>query len=99
MVRFVLVIQTPMTLHLTRDSSRNVDHSNLPARKLYEGVFPQIIKEFTDPPLPYHRGSPYGGEGWNTADQTVGDIHIWDVWGGKELPYQNYDKMYGRFVR
>lgn len=86
-------------LQLTFNSIPNVEEGNLPARKLYEEVFPQIVERFTDPPLPYHRGSPYGGKGWDTTDQTVGDVHVWDVWGGKELPYQNYDKMYGRFVR
>ena len=47
----------------------------------------------------YVRGSPYGGKGWDTADPTVGDVHQWNIWGGKELPYQEYGRMGGRFVR
>jgi beta-mannosidase len=71
----------------------------LPATKLYEEVFPEVVGTLTDPPIPYHRGSPYGGKGWDTSDPTIGDVHQWNVWGGKELPYQEYDKLGGRFVR
>ncbi|KAH8822589.1 glycoside hydrolase [Flagelloscypha sp. PMI_526] len=74
------------------------DHDSLPARKLYEDVFPSIVSELTEPEIPYWRGSPYGGKGWDTADPTIGDVHQWHVWGGKELPYQKYDEMGGRFV-
>ncbi|KAL1746851.1 glycoside hydrolase family 2 protein [Schizophyllum fasciatum] len=74
------------------------DVAALPARKLYEEVFPDVVQALTDPPVPYHRGSPYGGKGWDTADPTVGDVHQWNIWGGKELPYQEYDRMGGRFV-
>ncbi|KAF5360479.1 hypothetical protein D9756_004513 [Leucocoprinus leucothites] len=71
----------------------------LPARKIYEEVLPKAVATLTDPPIPYHRGSPYGGkEWWDTADPTVGDVHQWDIWGGKELPYQQYDKLGGRFI-
>ena len=55
---------------------------------LYEDVFPSVIAELCDPPIPYHRGSPYGGKGWDTADPTIGDVHQWDIWGGKEWPWQ-----------
>ncbi|KAF9465788.1 glycoside hydrolase superfamily [Collybia nuda] len=72
--------------------------NELPARKLYEEVLPDVVAGLTDPPIPYHRGSPYGGEGWDTSDPTIGDVHQWNVWGGKELPYQEYDKLGGRFV-
>ncbi|KAF8651012.1 hypothetical protein AX16_004970 [Volvariella volvacea WC 439] len=74
------------------------DVKELPARKIYEQVLPQVVRDLTDPPIPYHPGSPYGGEGWDTADPTVGDVHDWNVWGGKEQPYQDYYKMGGRFV-
>ncbi|KAL1661316.1 glycoside hydrolase family 2 protein [Schizophyllum commune] len=76
----------------------SADVAALPARKLYEEVFPDVVGTLTDPPVPYHRGSPYGGKGWDTADPTVGDVHQWNIWGGKELPYQEYDRMGGRFV-
>lgn len=71
----------------------------LPARILYEHVLPEIVATLTDPPVPYHRGSPYGGKGWDTADPTIGDVHQWNIWGGKELQYQEYDRLGGRFVR
>ncbi|KAF8875633.1 glycoside hydrolase [Infundibulicybe gibba] len=70
----------------------------LPARKIYEDVLPSVVSKLTDPPIPYHRGSPYGGEGWDTSDPTIGDVHQWNVWGGKELPYQEYYRLGGRFV-
>ena len=73
--------------------------SELPARVLYEDVFPSVVAEHCDPPIPYHRGSPYGGKGWDTADPTIGDVHQWDIWGGKEWPWQEYPFHGGRFVR
>ena len=84
---------------LTRAPSHMVDVKELPAKILYEDVLPNIVQNLTDSTIPYHRGSPYGGEGWNTADPTVGDVHQWDVWGGKERPWQDYGVMGGRFVR
>jgi beta-mannosidase len=67
--------------------------------KLYEEVFPEVVTALTGPqPIPYHRGSPYGGKGWDTADPTVGDVHQWNIWGGKEFPYHDYVKLGGRFV-
>ncbi|KAI0053200.1 glycoside hydrolase family 2 protein [Auriscalpium vulgare] len=74
------------------------DVPNLPAVKIYEEVLPEVVDALTYPPLPYHRGSPYGGKGWDTADPTVGDVHQWDIWGGKEYPWQSYDRLGGRFV-
>ncbi|KNZ80314.1 putative beta-mannosidase B [Termitomyces sp. J132] len=74
------------------------DTEDLPARVLYEHIFPEIVAKLTDPPIPYHRGSPYGGKGWDTADPTIGDVHQWDIWGGKEYPYHDYDRRGGRFV-
>ncbi|EMD39457.1 glycoside hydrolase family 2 protein [Gelatoporia subvermispora B] len=74
------------------------DVADLPARLIYESVLPDVVERLTDPPIPYHRGSPYGGENWNTADPTVGDIHQWDVWAGKERPWQEYPSLGGRFV-
>ncbi|KAJ3841495.1 glycoside hydrolase [Lentinula raphanica] len=74
------------------------DVKDFPAIKIYEEVLPSVVEALTDPVIPYHRGSPYGGKGWDTADPTIGDVHQWNVWGGKELPYQDYDKLGGRFV-
>ncbi|KAJ7152225.1 glycoside hydrolase family 2 protein [Mycena crocata] len=75
------------------------DVKDFPAIKIYEEVLPEVVGALTGPqPVPYHRGSPYGGKGWDTADPTVGDVHQWNVWGGKEYPYQDYVKLGGRFV-
>ncbi|KAI0738846.1 glycoside hydrolase [Daedaleopsis nitida] len=72
--------------------------AELPARVLYEEVFPEVVAEHCDPVIPYHRGSPYGGKDWDTSDPTIGDVHQWDIWGGKELPWQEYPSRGGRFV-
>ncbi|KAJ7688246.1 glycoside hydrolase superfamily [Mycena rosella] len=75
------------------------DVKDFPAIKIYEEVLPEVVGALTGPqPVPYHRGSPYGGKGWDTADPTVGDVHQWNIWGGKEFPYQDYAKLGGRFV-
>ncbi|EAU80945.1 beta-mannosidase [Coprinopsis cinerea okayama7 len=85
------------------------DVPHLPATVLYEDILPSIVKALTsftisfglscqDVEASYVRGSPYGGQGWDTADPTVGDVHQWNVWGGKELPYQEYGKLGGRFI-
>jgi hypothetical protein len=66
---------------------------------LYEDVLPNLVLSLTDGHIPYHRGSPYGGLGWDTVDPTVGDIHQWDVWAGKMLPWQRYGELGGHFVR
>lgn len=75
------------------------DVASLPARVLYEDVLPNVVVECSGERAVYHRGSPYGGKGWDTSDPTVGDVHLWDVWGGKERPWQDYGSMGGRFVR
>ncbi|KAJ7733298.1 glycoside hydrolase superfamily [Mycena metata] len=74
------------------------DVKDFPAIKIYEEVLPDVVSALTGPhaPIPYHRGSPYGGKGWDTADPTVGDGHQWNVWGGKEFPWQDYVKLGGR---
>ncbi|KDQ51573.1 glycoside hydrolase family 2 protein [Jaapia argillacea MUCL 33604] len=71
--------------------------TELPARKIYEEVLPEVVSRLTDPEIPYHRGSPYGGKEWDTADPTVGDVHQWNIWAG-ELPWQDYERKGGRFV-
>ena len=75
------------------------DVADLPAREIYEHLLPEVVSRLTSDNIPYHRGSPYGGEGWDTADPTVGDIHQWDVWAGAGKNYQDYDLVGGRFVR
>ncbi|KAH7090112.1 glycoside hydrolase [Auriculariales sp. MPI-PUGE-AT-0066] len=72
----------------------------LPAKLFYEKHFPEIVGRLTDNEVPYWPGSPFGGEGWDTSDPTVGDVHQWNVWGGAGIMefYQNYDILGGRFV-
>ncbi|KAI0326209.1 glycoside hydrolase [Cubamyces sp. BRFM 1775] len=74
------------------------DVPDLPARLIYEDVLPSVVSQLCDPPVPYHPGSPYGGQGWDTSDPTVGDVHQWDIWAGKERPWQEYAFRNGRFV-
>ncbi|TFK38913.1 glycoside hydrolase [Crucibulum laeve] len=74
------------------------DVPTLPALEIYESLLPAVVSALSDPEIPYHRGSPYGGKGWDTADPTIGDIHQWNVWAGKELPWQEYGRLGGRFV-
>ncbi|TFK22003.1 beta-mannosidase [Coprinopsis marcescibilis] len=85
------------------------DVAHLPATIIYEDVLPTLVtaltsfsitsdSDVTTVAVPYVRGSPYGGKGWDTADPTTGDVHQWNIWGGKELPYQEYGRLGGRFV-
>jgi beta-mannosidase len=81
------------------------DVPTLPARKIYEDILPRAISSLENPlnPVPYHPGSPYGlnpsnPDPFDTADPTVGDVHQWNVWGGKEMWWGEYDRMGGRFV-
>ncbi|GAA5858851.1 hypothetical protein JCM5353_005583 [Sporobolomyces roseus] len=68
--------------------------TNFPAREIYERLLPAIVGENSD--TFYWPGSPFGGV--TTRDTTVGDLHQWDVWHGAQAPYQDYDKLSGRFV-
>lgn len=48
--------------------------ADLPAKKIYEQVLPEVVTRLAGPDVPYWRGSPYGGKGWDTTDPTVGDV-------------------------
>jgi beta-mannosidase len=65
----------------------------------YAGAAEQRDADEDTGAVSYHRGSPYGGKGWDTADPTVGDVHQWDIWAGAMRPWQEYDVRGGRFVR
>jgi beta-mannosidase len=67
----------------------------MPARVIYERVLPELLQEL-DPGRYYQPGSPF--KGTYPDDQTVGDRHTWDVWGGPARPYRDYIKLEGRFV-
>lgn len=70
--------------------------SAFPARELYERTLPEVVARI-DPGRAYWPGSPYT-PGGNSADQTVGDRHSWDVWHGVIADYQDYPRYEGRFV-
>ena len=77
------------------DNPENWLKTRFPARYLYEKLLPEVVKEATS--VFYHPGSPWK-TGSNTRDTTKGDIHQWNVWHGTQEPYQNWDKLGGRFV-
>lgn len=77
------------------DLSGDYTHTNFPARTLYETMFPKLVSEY-NPAVPYHPGSPWGG--LSTKDNTIGDIHQWNIWHGVQEKYQNWYKLGGRFV-
>lgn len=51
------------------------DHTNFPARRIYERVLPEVCERLAGD-VPYWRSSPYGGDTANDVD--VGDTHVWD---------------------
>ena len=63
-------------------------------RHIYEILLPEVVERCCT--IHYHRSSPYGGK--DTKDQTIGDIHQWNVWHGTQEPWSNWDKLAGRFV-
>ncbi|KAH6670314.1 beta-mannosidase [Plectosphaerella plurivora] len=70
--------------------------TNFPARYTYEYLLPKLVEE-EDPGALYHPTSPWG-DGKNSADPTVGDIHQWDIWHGLMKRYQDCDQLSGRFI-
>ncbi|KAH8126652.1 glycoside hydrolase family 2 protein [Trichoderma asperelloides] len=87
--------------HLEYDiNDKNPDNwlkTNWAARWYYDKMLPDICAELV-PRVPYHNSSPWGGSYSN--DATVGDIHSWRVWMADQprCPYQDYEKLTGRFV-
>lgn len=84
---------------LTYDyADKNPDNwlkTDFPARYIYEKILPSVVAAHS-PSVPYHPGSPWG-DGKITSDQTVGDMHQWNVWHGTQEKYQIFDTMGGRF--
>lgn len=72
-----------------------VAETNFPARSIYEHLLPTAVLA-TSPWIPYWPASPFGGS--TTRDQTIGDVHQWNVWHGTQEAYQDYGKLGGRFV-
>ncbi|KKA29051.1 hypothetical protein TD95_002177 [Thielaviopsis punctulata] len=69
--------------------------TDFPARYIYEKVLADVCAELM-PETAYRFGCPFGGA--ETSDQTIGDIHQWNVWHGTQEKYQNFDQLSGRFV-
>ena len=65
--------------------------------KMYEYIFPQILKRW-DPATFYWPASPSSGGSFDYPnDPDRGDVHYWDVWhGGK--PFTEYRKFYFRYA-
>ncbi|KAK7470699.1 hypothetical protein VKT23_002121 [Stygiomarasmius scandens] len=78
------------------DETSDFRQTSFPARYIYERTLPEIVKNFSD--IFYHRSSPYSGQGKPTTDQTLGDLHQWNVWHGQQKPWHEWDILAGRFV-
>ena len=65
--------------------------------KMYEYIFPKILKEL-DPQAFYWPASPSSGGGFdNPNDHNRGDVHYWDVWHGNK-PFADFRKFYFRYL-
>lgn len=65
--------------------------------KMYEYIFPQILKA-EDPQTFYWPASPSSGGSFdNPNDASRGDVHYWEVWHGG-LPFTDYRNHYFRYV-
>ncbi|EUC29834.1 glycoside hydrolase family 2 protein [Bipolaris zeicola 26-R-13] len=69
--------------------------TDFPARYIYEKLLPDVVAA-ESPHVPYHPGSPWG-DGVKTSNPTVGDMHQWNVWHGRQEKYQIFDTLGGRF--
>lgn len=67
------------------------------AKHIYEEILPGVIKQVYGQNMAYIPGSPYT-KNRPADDLTAGDVHQWSVWHGKELPYQDWSSLVGRFV-
>jgi beta-mannosidase len=68
---------------------------DFPAKKIYETLLPSLIAEHA-PSAIYQAGSPF--QGTDPDDATVGDKHVWNIWGRAALPYRVYREEGGRFI-
>jgi beta-mannosidase len=65
------------------------------AKKIYETLLPSLVAEHA-PGAIYQAGSPF--QGADPDDSTIGDKHVWNIWGRAALPYRAYREEGGRFV-
>ncbi|KAI5272131.1 putative beta-mannosidase [Aureobasidium subglaciale] len=87
--------QCGLTYDYADKDPENWLRTDFPARYLYEKTLPEVIAAHS-PHVPYHPGSPWG-DGLISSDQTVGDMHQWNVWHGTQEKYQIFDTLGGRF--
>ena len=80
-----------------KDVKGPFEHTEFPQRKIYLDLLSDVVSELC-PNVQYWANSPWGVEGANANDPTVGDIHQWSVWHFEQLPYQKYKDLSGRFV-
>ncbi len=65
--------------------------------KMYEYIFPKILKEY-DPNTFYWPASPSSGGSFdNPDDENRGDAHYWGVWHC-DKPFSEYRKFYFRYA-
>jgi beta-mannosidase len=65
--------------------------------KMYEYVFPQVLKEH-DPNTFYWPASPSSGGNFDVPnDPNRGDVHYWEIWHG-DKPFSEYRKFFFRYV-
>ncbi|KAI5948745.1 mndB [Candida theae] len=80
----------------------NLDTNNssqFPAKYIYEDVIPQVLDNLTSrKQVAYRFGSPYSDSLHSSYDLRFGDSHQWDVWHGRELPYQSWRQLSARFI-
>ncbi|KAG9800870.1 putative beta-mannosidase, partial [Aureobasidium melanogenum] len=87
--------QCGLTYDYSDKNPENWLKTDFPARYIYEKMLPEVIASHS-PHVPYHPGSPWG-DGLISSDQTVGDMHQWNVWHGTQEKYQIFDTLGGRF--
>ncbi|KAL2007512.1 hypothetical protein VTN00DRAFT_8950 [Thermoascus crustaceus] len=73
------------------------DDTDFPHLIIYLKIWDGIVRKLT-PDIAYWPSSPFSFGGKMANDPSTGDIHQWDVWHNKELPYQHFPKIGGRFV-
>ena len=65
--------------------------------KMYEYIFPQILKDL-DPETFYWPASPSSGGSFDKPnDPDRGNVHYWDVWHGNK-PFTEYRKFFFRYL-
>lgn len=87
--------QSELTYNYEDKNPENWLKTDFPARYIYEKLLPDVVKEHS-PSTFYHPGSPWG-DGKQTSDPTVGDLHQWNVWHGTQEKYQIFNTLGGRF--